>query len=70
MDIALVVSVYITGILSGFFLLAGIVFLCIKKQDGTLMRESAGEFLEELGITMQKQPTSHDVTASKITNIS
>lgn len=56
MTFALIFSVFLTGMLFGFALLAYIVFACIKKQDGTLVRTSLGEFLKELGDVMLTQP--------------
>lgn len=43
------------GLVLGFFTLALVVFYCIKKQDGTLMSRSAGDFLIEAGHAVKNQ---------------
>lgn len=43
------------GIFLGFAALALTVFYCIKKQDGTLMSRTAGDFLIEAGHAVKTQ---------------
>jgi len=58
MTFALVFSVFLTGILTGFFLTCLIVFYSFKKENGSLMRNSAGDFLKEFGAAIQIKPES------------
>jgi hypothetical protein len=65
MDAMLVISLILTGMFLGYATLVFTVFYCIKKQDGTLIRETLAGFLKELGDAML--PTRD---ADKITKIS